>query len=117
MESTSILRNKNSWEFQDLKQVMPLLDFRDSALLAIARFMINWHSRNRYCGTCGTPTKSAQAGNLRICENPDCGQHHFPSMDPAIIVLVSFGEYCLLGRQKICRICRARREYRGCSDS
>lgn len=80
---------------------MPLLNFRDSALLAIARFMINWQSRNRYCGKCGTPTKSAEAGNLRICENINCGQSHFPSMDPAIIVLVSFEEYCLLRRQKI----------------
>jgi NAD+ diphosphatase len=101
MKSASMLSERNSAEFRDLKQVMPLLNFRDSALLAIARFMINWQSRNRYCGKCGTPTKSAQAGNLRICENPNCGQHHFPSMDPAIIVLVSYGEYCLLGRQKI----------------
>jgi NAD+ diphosphatase len=101
MKSASLLSEKNSSEFRDFKQVMPLLNFRDSALLAIARFMINWQSRNRYCGKCGTPTKSAQAGNLRICENPNCGQHHFPSMDPAIIVLVSFGEHCLLGRQKI----------------
>jgi NAD+ diphosphatase len=101
MKSASILSAKNSGEFYDFKQVMPLLNFRDSALLAIARFMINWQSRNRYCGKCGTPTKSAEAGNLRICENANCGQNHFPSMDPAIIVLVSFGEYCLLGRQKI----------------
>jgi NAD+ diphosphatase len=101
MKSASILSDKNSAEFHDLKQVMPLLNFRDSALLAIARFMINWQTRNRYCGKCGTPTKSAQAGNLRICENPNCGQNHFPSMDPAVIVLVSLGEYCLLGRQKI----------------
>jgi len=101
MKSASILNDKNSGEFHDLRQVMPLLNFRDSALLAIARFMINWQSRNRYCGKCGTPTKSADAGNLRICENTNCGQSHFPSMDPAIIVLVSFGEYCLLGRQKI----------------
>jgi NAD+ diphosphatase len=101
MKSASILNNKNSGEFHDFKQVMPLLNFRDSALLAIARFMINWQSRNQYCGKCGTPTKSAEAGNLRICENSNCAQSHFPSMDPAIIVLVSFDEYCLLGRQKI----------------
>jgi NAD+ diphosphatase len=101
MKSDSILSDKNSGEFHDFKRVMPLLDFRDSVLLAIARFMINWQSRNRYCGKCGTPTKSAEAGNLRICENTNCGQNYFPSMDPAIIVLVSFDEYCLLGRQKI----------------
>jgi NAD+ diphosphatase len=101
MKSAPMLSDNNSAEFYDLKQVMPLLNSRDSALLAIARFMINWQSRNRYCGKCGAPTKSAQAGNLRVCEKSNCGQHHFPSMDPAIIVLVSFGEYCLLGRQKI----------------
>ena len=101
MKYDSILNDKNSGEFHDFKRVMPLLDFHDSALLAIARFMINWQSRNRYCGKCGTPTKSAEAGNLRTCENTNCGQNYFPSMDPAIIVLVSFDEYCLLGRQKI----------------
>jgi NAD+ diphosphatase len=101
MKSASFLNDKKGGEFHDLRRVMPLLNFRDSALLAIARFMINWQSRHRYCGKCGTPTKSAEAGNLRICENTDCGQSHFPSMDPAIIVLVSSGEYCLLGRQKI----------------
>lgn len=101
MKSASFLNDKNGGEFHDLRRVMPLLNFGDSALLAIARFMINWQSRHRFCGKCGTPTKSAEAGNLRICENTDCGQSHFPSMDPAIIVLVSSGEYCLLGRQKI----------------
>jgi len=101
IKSTSVLNDKNNGEFHDFKQVMPLLSYRDSTLLAIARFMINWQSRNRYCGKCGTLTKSAEAGNFRICRNTNCGQSHFPSMDPAIIVLVSFGEYCLLGRQKI----------------
>jgi NAD+ diphosphatase len=101
MKSASILNDKNSGEFHDFKQVMPLLDFRDSVLLATARFMIDWQSRNQYCGKCGSSTKSAQAGNLRICENTNCEQNHFPSMDPAIIVLVSLGEYCLLGRKKI----------------
>jgi NAD+ diphosphatase len=101
IKHASILKDKNSGEFHDLKRVMPLLNFHDSALLSIARFMVNWQSRNGYCGRCGAPTKRAEAGNLRICGNTSCGQSHFPSMDPAIIVLVSFEEYCLLGRQKI----------------
>ena len=101
MKPDSIFHDNISGKFHDFKQVMPLLNFHDSALLAIACFMINWQSRHRYCGKCGTQTKGAESGNLRICENTDCGQTHFPSMDPAIIVLVSYGEYCLLGRQKI----------------
>ena len=31
--------------------------------------------------------------------NPECGRVLFPRVDPAIIVLVSDGERCLLGRQ------------------
>jgi NAD+ diphosphatase len=34
-----------------------------------------------------------------VCTNPQCGQLHFPRTDPAIIVLVTHGEQCLLGRQ------------------
>jgi len=39
------------------------------------------------------------AGHARVCVEQDCGRQHFPKVDPAIIVLVSSGERCLLGRQ------------------
>jgi NAD+ diphosphatase len=85
--------------FRDLRQVAPLLGERDGALLAYARAMAYWHGRTRFCGTCGSPTRSVEGGMLRVCTNAQCGQHHFPRTDPAIIVLVTCGEYCLLGRQ------------------
>lgn len=68
-------------------------------LLAYARALIYWHHRNRFCGKCGSPTVSAEGGHVRLCTNPTCEEHHFPRTDPAIIVLVSDGERCLLGRQ------------------
>jgi NAD+ diphosphatase len=34
-----------------------------------------------------------------VCTNDACGRHHFPRIDPAIIVLVTSGERCLLGRK------------------
>ncbi len=101
LEYASTLCDKKNGEFLDLKQVAPLFNYQDCALLALARFMITWHSKNRFCGKCGNPTRNVEAGNLRICANNQCGQNHFPSMDPAIIVLVSSGEYCLLGRQQV----------------
>ncbi len=85
--------------FRDLRQVAPLLDERDGALLAYARAMAYWHGRHRFCGTCGSPTRSVEGGMLRVCTNTQCGQQHFPRTDPAIIVLVTCGEHCLLGRQ------------------
>jgi NAD+ diphosphatase len=36
---------------------------------------------------------------MRICGNDKCGAQIFPRVDPAIIVLVSNDEQCLLGRQ------------------
>jgi NAD+ diphosphatase len=36
---------------------------------------------------------------VQVCTNPRCGQEHFPRTDPAIIVLVTSGERCLLGRK------------------
>jgi len=77
-----------------------LLNYQNAALLTLARFMINWSSNNRFCGKCGNPTTSAETGNVRICENSECRQSLFPSMDPAIIVLVASDGYCLLGRQQ-----------------
>jgi NAD+ diphosphatase len=99
-EYASTLCDKKKGEFLDLRKVAPLLNYQDAALLTLARFMINWGSNNRFCGKCGNSTTSAEAGNVRICENSECRRSHFPSMDPAIIVLVSSGEYCLLGWQK-----------------
>ncbi len=85
--------------FRDLRQVAPLLGERDGALLAYARAMAYWHGRHRFCGTCGSPTRSVEGGMLRVCADAQCGQHHFPRTDPAIIVLVTCGEHGLLGRQ------------------
>lgn len=87
--------------FRDLKGASPLLRPEDGALLAYARAMTHWHQRNRFCSNCGSPSKSASGGHVRICVNPECAQQHFPRTDPAIIVLVASEERCLLGRQAI----------------
>ncbi|MBE0583439.1 MAG: NAD(+) diphosphatase [Desulfofustis sp.] len=98
-QSASILSQKTHASFQKLRSVIPLLDSRDGELLTLAGFMSYWHARNQYCGKCGTKTKSSNAGHVRICRNESCKESYFPSMDPAVIVLVSSGERCLLGRK------------------
>lgn len=86
-------------QFHDLRQVAALLEGQDSALLACARAMTYWHRRHRFCGDCGSLTVSAEGGHLRICASESCRQRHFPRTDPAIIVLVTSGEHCLMGRK------------------
>ncbi|WP_250455055.1 NAD(+) diphosphatase [Caballeronia sp. ATUFL_M2_KS44] len=65
--------------------------------LGEARSMLDWHARHRFCANCGHPTDDAGAGWRRICGN--CRAQHFPRVDPVVIMLVTDGDRCLLGRQ------------------
>lgn len=85
--------------FTDLRAVGPLIGHADGALLAYARGLTYWHSRHRFCGVCGHPTESIEAGHQRRCTNAGCGALHFPRTDPAVIMLIHDGERILLGRQ------------------
>ncbi|MGB1547090.1 MAG: NAD(+) diphosphatase [Alphaproteobacteria bacterium] len=85
--------------FADLREHGPLLDPEEAGLLAYARGLLYWHRHHRYCGACGGPTESAEAGHMRRCRNQACGAEHFPRTDPAVITLVTRGDACLLGRQ------------------
>jgi NAD+ diphosphatase len=86
--------------FADLRQLAGRLDRRDGSLLAFARAMLFWHARHRYCGLCGSPTRSEEAGHMRRCTDPACHTMHFPRTDPAVIMLVTDGDRALLGRNK-----------------
>ena len=85
-------------EFVDLRNTGGLLDPQSGALLAYARGLMFWHQRHRHCGACGHPTRSTEGGHIRVCANADCGLQHFPRTDPAVIMLVTDGDRCLLGQ-------------------
>src|SRR3954447_26002411 len=86
--------------FGDLRQFGGLLAREEGALLALARAMAFWHSRHRFCGVCGAPTRSEEAGHVRRCTEAGCATTHFPRTDPAVIMLVTDGDRALLGRNK-----------------
>jgi len=86
--------------FADLRQLAGRLAREEGSLLALARAMMFWHSRHRFCGMCGAPTQSEEAGHMRRCTDPACKAMHFPRTDPAVIMLVTDRERALLGRNK-----------------
>ena len=103
LEEPEIEPLAEAWgSFRDLRAVGPVMDRRDSAILAYARGLVHWHARHGFCGVCGSPTVSEKAGHQRRCTNPRCAAVHFPRTDPAVIMLIhDGGERCVLGRQTI----------------
>ena len=98
--------NMDPWElldeglvFDSLWSTGMLIDQFEASLLAYARGMCYWHRRTKFCGTCGSNTRSERAGHIRVCTNKQCDSIYFPRTDPAVIVLVHAGEYCLLGNK------------------
>ncbi len=89
-----------SAEPADLWAIGGTLPRDQAAVLAHARALVTWHQRHRYCGACGAPTEVREGGHVRACTDAACGAIHFPRTDPAVIMLVTYGERCLLGRQK-----------------
>lgn len=93
------LLNRNpETAFLDLRLASVELAEIHAGILAYAKALLYWQYRNAYCGSCGTPTRLESAGHRLKCRNPDCGCDSFPRIDPAIIVLVTHGDACLLGR-------------------
>lgn len=71
----------------------------ESGLFAYAKALLLWQSRARFCGACGSATTLIRAGHCARCSNPECQLQQFPRTDAAIIVIVTDGSRCLLGRQ------------------
>jgi len=83
---------------EDLRFVGQFLPAEEAALLAYAKGLLWWHERHRFCGVCGAPTRSIDAGHRRLCTDEACKTEQFPRSDPAVIVLVEHEDRCLLAR-------------------
>ena len=71
--------NRRLRDDADLRSVGPLLAREEGGLLAYARGLMHWHQRHRFCGVCGSPTESREAGHMRRCTNPACAAEHLPA--------------------------------------
>ncbi|CZT20725.1 related to NADH pyrophosphatase [Ramularia collo-cygni] len=88
----------------------------DSAVLSHARSLLDWHTRNRFCGVCGGRTMSTHGGAKIVCPPADAGvprkktcstriglhNQAFPRTDPTVIIapISSDARRVLLGRGK-----------------
>lgn len=85
-------------DFVDLRRASVNMDAKHAGVLAYAKALHYWQYRQSFCGVCGSPTVLRSSGHKLVCSNEECGREFFPRIDPAIIVLVTCGDACLLGR-------------------
>jgi NAD+ diphosphatase len=65
-------------------------------IIAQGASVLNWHSLHQFCPKCGGATLVGHAGWRRDCLT--CKRTHFPRVDPVVIMLVTYEDFCLLGR-------------------
>ncbi len=66
--------------------------------VAMAKSLVTWHQRHGFCANCGSRTAMREGGWKREC--PSCKAEHFPRTDPVVIMLVTKGDKCLMGRSQ-----------------
>ena len=82
--------------FSELRAIMTNLSPLDAEIAASAKGVLEWHRTHGHCANCGAPTAPGKAGWMRACGS--CGRQHFPRTDPVVIMLVTRGNDCLVGR-------------------
>jgi len=84
--------------FADLRRASIDMAAKHAGILAYAKALHYWQHRHAFCGVCGNPNLLRSAGHRMKCSNDECARETFPRIDPAIIVLVTHKDACLLGR-------------------
>ena len=84
--------------FRDMRSAAALLPAKDTAILGLAKALIDWHQRHGFCPRCGAPTLLVEGGWRRDCSA--CKTEHFPRTDPVVIMLATHSDSCLVGRGK-----------------
>lgn len=98
VEEDEALRLAGARESADTRAVFGELSAAEAATVAYARGLLHWHRNQRFCGACGAASAPQHGGHLRVCLG--CGKLLFPRIEPAVIVLVTAADSCLLGRHR-----------------
>ena len=95
-EQAGKLEKEVDKRFSSLRRYALKLDDELAHIALYSRGLDLWQRNRKYCPKCGTPNKLEMAGHKLLCQN---NHEQFPHIEPAIIVLVTYKDKCLLGRK------------------
>lgn len=82
----------------NLREIVQLVHSpSDATALSIAQGLCRYHRLSVYCERCGCTTVIYRLGSCRLCQS--CQTISFPRVNPAMLCLVHYFPYCLLGRK------------------
>lgn len=100
-QQKKVIEHHAGAHFVDLRLASVNMDAKHAGVLAYAKALHYWQYRQNFCGVCGSKTVLQASGHKLTCSNIECAREFFPRIDPAIIVLVTHGDACLLGRNAL----------------
>lgn len=98
LENLSTITGAGDLSAADLRHAAAFLSRESLALAGYAIALFSWHRSAAFCGTCGAKTQRQENGHSRLCTG--CGKPHFPRLNPAVIMRVTWRDEILLGRNK-----------------
>ncbi|MEW5318011.1 MAG: hypothetical protein WDW38_009265 [Sanguina aurantia] len=93
----SALATANGAEWRSARLAGPELDSGEASLLAVGSSLMQWHGAAQFSSRTGSAMAASPGGHSRKCGSS--GSNEYPRLDTAVIMLVTCGEYCLLGRK------------------
>lgn len=87
----------SDYTLMDLRSMLRTVSDEEFSLASRAVQMLEWQMNHQFCGACGQPTTASLDDQARQCV--PCNLNLYPRISPCVIVVVTDGEYCLLGRQ------------------
>ena len=77
-DAAELYKNDPVYAVTDLRSIamQGMVPVEELGILAMAKSLLDWHRRHRFCANCGSPTALAQAGFRRDC--PACATQDFP---------------------------------------
>lgn len=92
------LKSHPSFEFHDIFVLRTLKNKELAWLGALGHQLMVWHHNHQYCGRCGSRTGLKKDERATVC--PTCNLITFPTISPAIIVVITCNNRILLAKGK-----------------
>ena len=84
------------FEFQDIRTLRTAQP-QHLAFAGITGYQLfDWYSKRRFCGCCGKPMIHSKKERMMEC--PDCNNHEYPVLCPAVIVGITNGDKIILSK-------------------